>query len=635
MNAHRFVPVLGLVLPAILVLGVLPGRAAATLTQQIDPTTANVGDQVTVTITVQNSTGANIQLPTVDGLPLVASNSATNISFINGNLTSAVSQIFTLVPQRAGDFTIHAFDVHLADGTALHVQAMKLHVVNSGAPSSAGGVATSPGGGGAPAGNGPVVMPPVAVAPPGGGNPGDNRDASINPPLDGDGQPAKVFMLVTAQTTDAYVGQTIPLRIEFFIRMDVLAQQDSLPVIEGSNFLMNDLSVRPAEDEPTLAGNVPYHRETWMTAISAPRSGDFPLQMVRDTYWTKNAQGLFSDPLGNFFGPRPTLAHANIPGNQLTIHVHDLPEEGKPADFTGAIGQFGATGNASPVAVDVGDPVYLDFTVNGSGNFDHVRCPVVASDPAWKSYVPSSKITYNDEFHTQGEKTFRQAIIPQKNGNLPLPAASFSYFDPGTKKYVTLPIELPAVTVTGSAAAPSVAATAGADTSMAASPVSSDFRPNRLEFGTLRAHFAPIYRQPWFWVSQGLLISCILLGGLALFIRSLRPADNSGTEWKFRKRTLQEREEAMSDAVRRDDAPAFFLAARDAVQIQLGAQWGVPPEAVTLPQVAQRDPALAESLGPLFAQADEVMYSGLAPAGIDLAEWERRVRGELLQPATS
>ena len=47
---------------------------------------------------------------------------------------------------------------------------------------------------------------------------------------------------------------------------------------------------------------------------------------------------------------------------------------------------------------------------------------------------------------------------------------------------------------------------------------------------------------------------------------------------------------------------------------------------------ARRDPHLAETLEPLFTQADEVIYSGQASRGSDLAEWEHRVRTELLQP---
>ena len=88
----------------------------------------------------------------------------------------------------------------------------------------------------------------------------------------------------------------------------------------------------------------------------------------------------------------------------------------------------------------------------------------------------------------------------------------------------------------------------------------------------------------------------------------------------------------MTDAVRRDDARAFFLAARHAIQLQLGAQWKVNPEALTLGEIRSRDPQLAETLEPLFTQAGEVIYSGQPSTGLDLARWEQRVRTELLQP---
>ena len=41
---------------------------------------------------------------------------------------------------------------------------------------------------------------------------------------------------------------------------------------------------------------------------------------------------------------------------------------------------------------------------------------------------------------------------------------------------------------------------------------------------------------------------------------------------------------------------------------------------------------MAETLAPLFRQADEVIYSGQASPNLDLAEWEKRVRTDLLQP---
>ena len=81
------------------------------------------------------------------------------------------------------------------------------------------------------------------------------------------------------------------------------------------------------------------------------------------------------DPFG--FSRHDNLAHQVITSNQLTMHIHPLPAEGRPENFTGAIGQFQVKGDAQPATVAMGEPVLLTFSVAGVGNFDYVRCPAL------------------------------------------------------------------------------------------------------------------------------------------------------------------------------------------------------------------------------------------------------------------
>jgi hypothetical protein len=631
--------------------------AAATLTQQIDPPEINVGDQAVVTITVQNGAikskssssifgmiipSVDIALPPVDGIQ-AALTSTQSIS-INGNSNTTVS--FTLIPTRSGDFIIPAFDIPLQDGGVLHVKAMKLHVLDNGSSSSTNNTPAQAVPSTAPSSsastnspfnpNGPVVMPPPNTAPasatPDNATPADTSGSNAAVPRDKDGGPAKVFILITPQTTDAYVGQSVPLQIDFYIRLDVNADQNSLPTIKGSDFLMNSFTTFGQRSLVMLEGEQ-YGRESWSTAISAPKSGDFPLSMERDTYWIKSITTNNLDPFfGGFFSSHANLAHGPISSNLLTMHVHALPEEGRPAHFTGAIGQFQVTGDAQPASVAVGEPVTLYFSVAGEGNFDYVRSPVLTDDPAWKTYVPSSRTDYRNESHTNAVKTFEQSVIPLKNGNVPLPAASFSYFNPDTKQYVTVPVALPALTVTGTPLPLASASTGSASDSTAAAPQAAEFLPNRLEIGSPQMSLTPVYRQPWFWAVQGGLVALPLFGALFLFLRSRSTPDDDRASRALRQRSLQQEEDAMAEAVRRGDTLAFFVAARHAVQLQLGTQWKLRPEAITLGEIRSRDPHLAEALEPFFSQADEVIYSGQASPHLDLAQWEHRVRTELLQP---
>jgi len=632
-------------LAAVLACTTVSCLAAASVSQQISPAEINVGEQTIVTLNITNGSVNDIQLPAVDGLQVVGSQSSTNIIFSNGTLSRSMTLAFAVTASRPGTFTIPAFDIHTEEGEVLHVKAMKLLVDGNGtAPATNNAaVATTP----APMPNaaanpafnpnGPVVQPPASAAPPPprpGNNTADTTAATPGVPRDPDGGPAKVFILITPETTDAYVGQSVRMRIDFYIRMEVQAEQNSLPTIKGSDFLMNAFMTRGRISQLMLE-NQPYLCETWGTAIAAPKSGDFPLSMERDTYWVKSITGgSIFDPFGGFFNRHANLAHQPVSSNLLTMHIHALPDEGRPAHFTGAIGHFDVTGSAHPSSVAVGEPVILDFSVAGEGNFDYVRCPVLAEDPAWKQYVASSKVNYRDEGHMDGVKSFEQSIVPKKNGELPLPAASFSYFDPTAKQYVTVPIPLPVITVTGSPT-PIASTAPEADndsTSVAATTPTSEFLPNRLDAGSLRTSLIPVYRQTWFWAVQSGMLVLPLLGGLLFLMRARITPDDGSAERAQRQHSMQQEEDAMAAAVRRDDAVAFFIAARHAVQLQLGARWRLSPEALTLGEIRARDPQLAEALEPLFIQADEVIYSGQAQPGIDLAQWENRVRTELLQP---
>jgi len=270
-------------------------------------------------------------------------------------------------------------------------------------------------------------------------------------------------------------------------------------------------------------------------------------------------------------------------------------------------------------------------TVTGQGNFDYVRCPTLAADPAWKTYVPSSKFTPQNESHTQGIKDFEMAVIPQKNGTLPLPPSSFNYFDPTTKQYLTVPITLPNITVTGTMTAPAPATGVVADSTAGVASTEAGFLPNRITSGWTKTSLVPIYRQTWFWVIQGGLFTALVVGLVFLILRARTKPDDGRDEKLRRQHSMALETDAMGTAVQKGDALAFFVAARHAVQLHLGTQWRVNPESLTLTEIRQRNPQLAETLEPLFVQADEIIYSGGTGRGLDLAQWERHVR-DLLQP---
>ena len=600
---------------ALLLAGTAPGLAA-TITTQIDPPVVNADETATLTVSVGDGVVDKVNLPRVDGLQIQPGPSTTTYAFTSGVLIMSTARKYQVSASQPGDYTIPPFDIKLKGGNTLRSPQLQLHVNAPSAPA-----ALQPR-------TGPVVTPsssPVADTP-------TTSTIPAAPPIprDADGGPAKVFMILTPQTTEAFVGEMVPVRIDFYIRQEANAEQDSLPTLKGSNFMMNDFTVR-GHGSMTILENTAYECETFLSAFSAPKSGDFPLAAERDTYWVKGVSQSGLDPFG--FTRNTNLAHDMITSIPYIMHIHPLPEAGRPADFSGAVGLFVVAVDAQPAVIAAGQPVTVTLDVRGAGNFDYVRCPVLPNDPHWKFYAPKSRTSFIDEERTQGVKTFELSAIPQKNGNVVLPRATFSFFDPTSKQYVTEPINLPSIAVTGVMPQSVAAATTPEATATASPPpTADDFAPNRTELGGLLANMAPVYRAPWFWPVQAALVALPVLGLVIFFLR--RGAGTRESQANSSRYTLRQAEQTMEDAVRRSDARAFFLAARHAIQLRLGAQWGVAPEAITLGEIRRRDPALAETVAGLFAQADEVLYSGRASANLDLAHWQRVARESLhLQPA--
>ena len=204
-----------------------------------------------------------------------------------------------------------------------------------------------------------------------------------------------------------------------------------------------------------------------------------------------------------------------------------------------------------------------DFTVSGEGNFDYVRCPALADDPAWKAYVASSKIELPRRIpHHGAVKTFEQSIIPQKERRLAASRRELQLLRSRTaKQYVTVPIALPEITVTGS---PLPIASTAPDAGMIpprprpapAKRVPSQPPRHRLPADEPHPGLSP---DPGSGPSRAGLLSCRCSArSCSSFVPASRP-DDGRAERALRQHSLQQEEDAMADAVRRGDAPAFFL----------------------------------------------------------------------------
>lgn len=151
----------------------------------------------------------------------------------------------------------------------------------------------------------------------------------------------------------------------------------------------------------------------------------------------------FNDP---FFGSRASWIHKTLRSRPIPVQVRPLPENGKPKNFSNIVGGLTISADIGKKELEVGDTTTLTVTVKGPGSIKNLSLSLPEMEDRFKVYPdqPESQLTVKDNT-LKGEKVFKFALVPLKEGNRALPPIALPYFDPGKKKYLvvkTTPIAL-------------------------------------------------------------------------------------------------------------------------------------------------------------------------------------------------
>lgn len=146
-----------------------------------------------------------------------------------------------------------------------------------------------------------------------------------------------------------------------------------------------------------------------------------------------------------------TTANLTVTAGKRTINVKPLPRAGRPNDFSGAVGSFDFTLSSSKKTLEVTEAFNLKLKVSGNGNLKLFELPKPKLPSALEVYEPehSEKVSTNLS-GMKGSITDTYTVVPNDQGQYPIPAVSFSYFDLKSKAYKTIKSNELVVSVIGS-----------------------------------------------------------------------------------------------------------------------------------------------------------------------------------------
>ncbi len=566
--------------------------------ETVEPSRIKMGETAVMRVISLDGYLENIRLPTVPGLTFEIMGRVQGLEFVNGKSIPASYILIRVTPQFAGVFTI--------PGLTPKSATVGLEVYTGDAPNPYAWRSEKPA----------ATPPPMSKAP---------VPKGIQLRAGG-----AAFVQLVVPTRPVYVGESVPVDIELGIRPGIVTSLNGPPALTGSDFTLNNLSKQPLRRDQMIAGS-PFLVMTWHSALAAVKPGDFSLSVETPISVKLNTRPdedqAFAAQLGWPFSQIPYNGVApkdvTIGSPSSALKVLSLPKEGRPNDFSGAVGEFQVSSDTSATRVAAGDPLTLRLHIRGAGNFDRVDAAMFDHLDHWKTYPAKSSFTASDPAGDKGEKVFEQPLIAGQPGEQSIPALEFSYFNPTTQHYEraqTQPIKVivAASLADSSPGAPSEAALGpnGVLTSQAARGLRADHPQPRSSVSELR----PLYFQaPFLTVPAALAL--ILAGSLL----AVRPHPGRVAS-KAAERTLAQ----LDAAARSGDPASFFEMARKALLQTFAARWQISPDQITGSELQARLGAAGEDVERLFALADEAKYSKYEAGATDFQRWREVIRGQLL-----
>lgn len=348
-----------------------------------------------------NKDGDNFLPPSFDGFKVVMGPSqSVSSSWINGKRSFSKTYSYILTPTARGQFTIGQASIEI-DGEIYKTLPQEVEVTEA------------------------VDRP--------NGQPDAEDVVSEN-----------LHLVAELSKVDPYLNEATTVVYKLYVGPNVsVTNYRALDNPQYHNFWSQDIPVGRHEVQNGTYQGKPYRYVVLKRVVLYPqRAGELELEPL--------SLEVFVDVPTNqrdFFGRIIyTQASQTVSAGKRTLRVKPLPQQGKPDNFGGAVGQFDFSVTTSKQSLKASESLQARVEVSGKGNLKLFQLP--------EPEIPSALEVYDPEYHEniqtlvsgmQGSIANTYTIVPNFRGKYPIPSIAFSYFDPQTESYVTLdsdPLEI-------------------------------------------------------------------------------------------------------------------------------------------------------------------------------------------------
>ena len=346
---------------------------------------------------------SNLRSPAFAGFKILSGpNQSSSVQMINGKVSGSMTFSYILQPTAIGQYTIGSASVDQG-GKTFHTQPIKVKVEK--------------------------------------GTPQQQKESTGGYTAEELGK--NVFILAEANKTRALLGEQITVTYKLYTKLNIASPQISkLPSYEG--FWAEE--VGPIQNINFEIGMHNGERfrvaKIKQVALFPSKTGTlsvtpFELNVPVIVKKKKTGNDLFDEFFNDsFFGKTETI---DFPArsNTIKITVDPLPANA-PASFYGAVGDFNFKAEVDRKEVVTNESLTLRLTVGGQGNLKLLKVPEPQLPAGFEKYEPKTVENINRGAVISGQKIMDYLIVPRNAGEKEIPPVEFTYFNPSSRKYITI-----------------------------------------------------------------------------------------------------------------------------------------------------------------------------------------------------
>lgn len=248
-----------------------------------------------------------------------------------------------------------------------------------------------------------------------------------------------VFVVMHVSKNSVYENEGFLVTFKLYSLVDVSGFEGAkFPEFEG--FISQEIDLGSNTQMKLEAYNGRNYRTAIIkqTVLYPQRSGKITIgagkfDVVARIRAQQRVRSFFDDFFDTYSDVKKSLTSAPV-----TINVKPLPA-GKPASFSGAVGEYSLTSSISSNEVKSDDAVTIKVNISGNGNIKLLKNPEVVFPNDFEIYDPIVDTKTNvTQSGVRGTKSIEYNAIPRYAGDFTIPKVEFSYFDLKSQTYRTL-----------------------------------------------------------------------------------------------------------------------------------------------------------------------------------------------------